>query len=173
MAFIKHWEPSIRILTCDRVSEGKKVSTADWCVRNGYELIELHPDDESVAEAVDYGEEIGLSRLVQVLKAHSWSNLELSDEKDLAQAERLRGFLSAEEDTTDRDDGDFGDFQSAQIEAAADTVVLKENPVECGFSDNFSDHKAVRHCAGYAKLLAEKSEPSKDTDARPQSVLNR
>jgi len=52
-----------------------------WCVKNGFELIELNPVEENSGNEDDYEndfpESFGLKRLTEALKAHIWPNLVL------------------------------------------------------------------------------------------------
>jgi len=98
LSFIQHWEEtSVKILACKRAACGSKnrFSMQQWCIKNDFEFIELDPDEEARSEAEDCGEVFGVRRILQALKAHSWSNLEMKDERvmDADRAERLRSYL--------------------------------------------------------------------------------
>lgn len=70
MSFVKHWEPSVQILIFDRLSTDKRQEILVWCAKNEFELIELDPDDDTLQEAEDCGEIVGIRRVVQVLKVN-------------------------------------------------------------------------------------------------------
>jgi len=98
LSFIQHWEETaVKILACTRAPSGSsgRLSMQQWCIKNDFELVELDPDDEAMLEADDCGEVTGVRRILQALKAHSWTNLEMKDERtmDADRAERLRTYL--------------------------------------------------------------------------------
>jgi len=95
LSFIQHWEDtSVKLLACTRASSNR-TSMQQWCIKNEFELIELDPDEETRLELDDCGEVMGVRRILQALKAHSWTNLEMKDERsmDADRAERLRSYL--------------------------------------------------------------------------------
>jgi len=105
LSFIQHWEEtSIKILACQRATCGSslRLIMQQWCIKNDFEFIELDPDDETKSEIEDCGEVFGVRRILQALKAHSWSNLEMKDERlmDADRAERLRSYLQENDPTT-------------------------------------------------------------------------
>jgi len=98
LSFIQHWEETaVKILACVRAPSGSpgRLAMQQWCIKNDFELVELDPDDEARMEADDCGEVTGVRRILQALKAHSWSNLDMKDERtmDADRAERLRTYL--------------------------------------------------------------------------------
>lgn len=58
------------------------ISAQTWCVRNGFELVELNPiqDDEDSDVDDDFPESVGMPRVIQALQAHLWPNLKLKGE---------------------------------------------------------------------------------------------
>ncbi|KAG8228815.1 hypothetical protein J437_LFUL008311 [Ladona fulva] len=86
LPFTREFEPEINILLCERCAEDSlhgtsKVKAQEWCVKNGFELVELDPyvasDDEEYE--LDFKETTGIKRVVQALHAHMWPNLVLKD----------------------------------------------------------------------------------------------
>jgi len=105
LSFIQHWEEtSIKIFVCQRASYGSssRLIMQQWCIKNDFEFVELDPDDETKSETEDCGEVYGVRRILQALKAHSWSNLEMKDERlmDADRAERLRSYLQENDPAT-------------------------------------------------------------------------
>jgi len=85
----------------DHVKSEKEVSRTqilDWCLSNQFELVECNEnddnDDESDLEQFD--EKAGRQRILQALRAHTWSNLELIEESE--------NFDEAEDDLHESDD---------------------------------------------------------------------
>lgn len=87
---IEHWktieedcQPDVKILLCNYCSSSTKVTKAkatEWCIRRGYELIELYPQELPVRNEEEIIEEkYGIDRIIEVLQAHVWSNLEMKD----------------------------------------------------------------------------------------------
>jgi len=64
------------------VSSDPEVSRAkilDWCLNNNFELVEC--DDRDISDTNDQNEPEGEDRILEALKAHTWSNLQLAEEK--------------------------------------------------------------------------------------------
>jgi len=54
------------------------VSVQEWCVEQGFELVELNPElDPEWEEEQDFIETTGIKRVVQALHAHLWPNLHM------------------------------------------------------------------------------------------------
>ena len=67
--------------------EASRTQILDWCLSNQFELVECNEsddnedgDDESDLEQFD--EKAGRERILQALRAHTWSNLELIEESE-------------------------------------------------------------------------------------------
>ncbi|KAK7079195.1 hypothetical protein SK128_001811, partial [Halocaridina rubra] len=81
------FEPEVQLLVCDSCSSDascgglSRLKAQQWCIRNGWELIELKKvedeDDDSVDD--DFPESWGFQRIQQALHAHTWSNLVMKD----------------------------------------------------------------------------------------------
>lgn len=83
LPFLNSFEPEIKILIADQceteecLEQVTKIKAQHWCIKHGYELVELNPLDKPDPED-DFPETFGIERVVEALHAHSWSNLELN-----------------------------------------------------------------------------------------------
>ncbi|XP_049831444.1 alpha- and gamma-adaptin-binding protein p34-like [Schistocerca gregaria] len=83
LSFLKEFEPEVQILLCDRCEEEPpeglaRVTVQEWCVEQGFELVELNPDLDPEWEAEqDFLETTGVKRVIQALHAHLWPNLHM------------------------------------------------------------------------------------------------
>lgn len=83
LSFLKEFEPEVQILLCDRCEEEPpeglaRVTVQEWCVEQGFELVELNPDLDPEWEAEqDFLETTGVKRVIQALHAHLWPNLRM------------------------------------------------------------------------------------------------
>lgn len=81
----KECEPDIKILLCNYCTSDTRITKAkatEWCVKKGYELIELYPQDLPVKDEDELIEEKhGIDRIIEVLQAHVWPNLTMKDKK--------------------------------------------------------------------------------------------
>lgn len=78
-------QPEVKILLCNYCTSDTKVTKAkaiEWCLKNGYELIEVYPQDVQVKEDDIIEEKYGAERIVEVLQAHVWPNLQMKDKDD-------------------------------------------------------------------------------------------
>lgn len=81
---LNKWEPleseynlDVKVLTCNYCTENTKVtrrSAIEWCLKRGFEFVELYPDKHSI-EGDDFKEKIGVDRIIEALESHTWSNL--------------------------------------------------------------------------------------------------
>lgn len=81
-------QPDIKILLCNYCSSDTKITKSkamDWCIKRGYELIELYPQDTQVKEDDIIEEKYGIDRIIEVLHAHVWSNLIMKDQDNKAE----------------------------------------------------------------------------------------
>lgn len=81
----KSAEPGVCLLVVDSAVEPSRTKLLGWCLENQFELVEC---DEDVEEDEDEDDGIrectGKDRVGEALEAHTWSNLELVEEKDVA-----------------------------------------------------------------------------------------
>jgi len=81
--FVNEHSPEVRILVCENFThpEGTGISrqsSQEWCLRHGFELVELSPEQLSDTED-DFPETTGVARIIQALHAHMWPNMSLKD----------------------------------------------------------------------------------------------
>uniref|UniRef100_A0A1B6MUC4 Alpha-and gamma-adaptin-binding protein p34 n=1 Tax=Graphocephala atropunctata TaxID=36148 RepID=A0A1B6MUC4_9HEMI len=88
MSFLRDYEVDVNILLCDRCHENptsgvSKRTAQEWCVKQGYELVELNPElDEEWEAEQDFIETTGIKRVVQALQAHVWPNLTMKERRE-------------------------------------------------------------------------------------------
>ena len=59
-------------------TEVTRLEAQTWCIDNGFELVELDAEIEIDSDVEDdFVETTGVSRIVQALHAHTWSNLKM------------------------------------------------------------------------------------------------
>ena len=104
---IKESSPAVCLLVVETATddvkdkkEASRTQILDWCLSNQFELVECNEenDDESDSEE-QFDEKAGRQRILQALKAHTWSNLELiedSEDKDEQADEDQRSSLLME-----------------------------------------------------------------------------
>lgn len=52
----------------------------EWCVKKGFELVELDPEVDEYESEQDFFETTGIKRVIQALHAHVWPNLTMKGE---------------------------------------------------------------------------------------------
>ncbi|KAK9497546.1 hypothetical protein O3M35_004246 [Rhynocoris fuscipes] len=88
MPFLNEYEAEVKILICSRCQDSinsalSKVKVQEWCVKEGFELVELEPLlDEEWQNEQDFIETFGIERVIQALQAHIWPNLIMKERKD-------------------------------------------------------------------------------------------
>ncbi|XP_067666807.1 alpha- and gamma-adaptin-binding protein p34-like [Haliotis asinina] len=80
MPYLEQIEPEILILVCNNSSHTDavgRISAQQWCIDNGFELVELNPEVDNEDEDLedDFVETTGIKRIIQALHAHTWPNL--------------------------------------------------------------------------------------------------
>uniref|UniRef100_T1HZI5 Alpha-and gamma-adaptin-binding protein p34 n=1 Tax=Rhodnius prolixus TaxID=13249 RepID=T1HZI5_RHOPR len=84
----KYYEADVRL--CSKQDRSlstpefaSSVEVQEWCVKEGFELIELEPlIDEEWDSEQDFIETCGVDRIIQALHAHVWPNLVLKERRD-------------------------------------------------------------------------------------------
>ncbi|XP_046652833.1 alpha- and gamma-adaptin-binding protein p34-like [Daphnia pulicaria] len=109
--FLNEFDLGVKILVCDQCSTDEnskhtsKISAQQWCIRHGFELVELDPLEKPDPDD-DFPETLGTDRIIQALHAHSWPNLELkSGEK--SRMDHLSRLLSGEDPEQKLDHSSF------------------------------------------------------------------
>ncbi|KAB0796604.1 hypothetical protein PPYR_10665 [Photinus pyralis] len=81
-------DPEIKLLICNYCNAETKVKKAnaiDWCLKHGYELIELYPNVvrcEETEEDEIIKEKVGVDRIIEALQAHVWPSLVLKSKHE-------------------------------------------------------------------------------------------
>eukprot|EP00092_Neocalanus_flemingeri_P024555 GFUD01026630.1.p1 GENE.GFUD01026630.1~~GFUD01026630.1.p1 ORF type:complete len:254 (+),score=92.55 GFUD01026630.1:144-905(+) len=89
---IKECSPAVCLFVVETASddvqdkkEATRTQILDWCLSNQFELVECNEEDEDGDSDTEerFDEKAGRIRIVQALKAHTWSNLELIEESEM------------------------------------------------------------------------------------------
>jgi len=77
--------PEVKLLITNYCDESTKITRGmaiEWCLKRGYEFIELYPKLEDVEDEQDIiPEKVGVDRVIEALHAHVWPNLVMNDDK--------------------------------------------------------------------------------------------
>lgn len=68
----------IKLLVCNYCTDETKISknkALEWCIKRGFEFVELYPSDNSLDGEDDFKEKTGVERIIEALHSHTWSNL--------------------------------------------------------------------------------------------------
>ncbi|CAL1540596.1 unnamed protein product [Lymnaea stagnalis] len=80
LPYLKHIEPDVLLLVCKTSKHSDAICrrvTQEWCIQNGFELVELQPEINPEDEEDDFPETTGMARVIQALHAHTWPNLSM------------------------------------------------------------------------------------------------
>jgi len=92
--------------------EATRTQILDWCLSNQFELVECDEEDDDVGDSDNeeiFDEKAGRIRIIQALKAHTWSNLELieesetSDDKEIDKTNQKTSLLEAAQENLGED----------------------------------------------------------------------
>ncbi|CAE1159903.1 AAGAB [Acanthosepion pharaonis] len=79
LPFLAEHKPEVLIAVCRHCSDFTaipRMTILNWCIENGFELVELKPDlSDEEEEEDDFPETVGVARIIQALHAHTWPNL--------------------------------------------------------------------------------------------------
>jgi len=102
--FVNEFEPEIKMLVVDSLPESPSSAIPrneiqSWCIDNGYELIEIHPQEHSDNDEIedDFHESNSYLRIRQGLHAHPWPTLDLKDCPAYRPSDRFQELLDEEE----------------------------------------------------------------------------
>lgn len=88
LPFVKDYYAEVKIMLCSCCEEKpaagvSKLQAQEWCVKEGFELVELEPEvDEEWEAEQDFIETNGIKRVIQALHAHVWPNLVMKERKE-------------------------------------------------------------------------------------------
>jgi len=108
---VAQWTLDVQVvLLLDRSS----TDLVGWCIEEGFELIQMTPDEETIAEHVECDELWGVKRLVQVLENNSWPGCSIKADptEGAAHRERLSHLFSGSTENAD----DFSSILSTSRE---------------------------------------------------------
>lgn len=79
-------EPDVKLLITNYCTNETKITrnqALEWCLKRGYELIELYPskNPENNSEDEIIKEKTGVERIIEALQAHVWSNLVMKEKR--------------------------------------------------------------------------------------------
>lgn len=82
--FLDVWNADVKLLLANYCTENTKITKTqalEWCLKMGFEFIELYPtvpkpDDDDIVT-----EKFGVDRVVEALQSHMWSNLVMKNTK--------------------------------------------------------------------------------------------
>lgn len=99
-------EPDVKLLISNYCTNETKITrnkALEWCLKRGYELIELYPNKSTENNSEDeiIKEKTGVERIIEALQAHVWSNLVMKEKsskeiKTTNNLESLDNFLTQE-----------------------------------------------------------------------------
>ncbi|XP_071518512.1 alpha- and gamma-adaptin-binding protein p34-like [Panulirus ornatus] len=134
---VGEFEAEVQLLVCDScASEDSNVGLSrlkaqQWCISNGWELIELNPavaETEESEDDDDFPESWGFKRIRQALHAHTWSNLNMKDSR----GSRLNAVLQS-----------VATVEDSSISSVHETdEVLYTRLAEMAVSDDKSEHNS-------------------------------
>ncbi|CAH1370579.1 hypothetical protein MTP99_012139 [Tenebrio molitor] len=76
-------DPEIKLLIANYCTNDTKITKSaamEWCLKRGFELIELYPSQETCDQDI-IEEKVGVERVVEALHTHTWSNLDMKNQK--------------------------------------------------------------------------------------------
>lgn len=100
LPYLEHMNPQVQILVCKTCQDHDVVSrqtVLEWCIDNGFELVELEPAESNTDDDDDgFKEANGIERIVQALHAHTWPNLVIKNSSGISPF--LRSLVEDERD---------------------------------------------------------------------------
>lgn len=99
---MNEYEAEIKILVCKTAEETApvpKLTIQNWCIANGFELVEIDPldersDDDDTED--DFIESKSVRRIMQALHAHPWPNLVLKNVPGYKPSSKFQELLANE-----------------------------------------------------------------------------
>ncbi|CAH1106375.1 unnamed protein product [Psylliodes chrysocephalus] len=75
----------VKLLLANYCNDNTKVTKGqalEWCLKRGFEFIELYPTTEKPGEDDIIPEKYGVDRVIEALHSHTWSNLVMKSKKN-------------------------------------------------------------------------------------------
>ncbi|XP_044255824.1 alpha- and gamma-adaptin-binding protein p34-like [Tribolium madens] len=77
-------DPEIKLLIanyCTSETKTTKAAATEWCLKHGFELIELYPGSQICDQDI-IEEKIGVERVIEALQTHTWTNLNMKNQEN-------------------------------------------------------------------------------------------
>ncbi|XP_059161529.1 alpha- and gamma-adaptin-binding protein p34-like [Physella acuta] len=158
LPYLKHIEPEVQMLVC-RTSKhsdvvGRKIAQ-EWCIQNGFELVELEPEIDKADEDDDFPETIGMARIVQALHAHTWPNLEMKNSPTV-QSQYVRQMMK-EQHIANKQMKELQEKEPQNIEHTTNDDSVKDPSTERGPLS--TENEDVHKCASLDEQKNPKDSP--------------
>lgn len=107
------WQADVQIMVCDRLEDDAfSRHLKRYCIEEEFELVELHPSQETLQELAQFCEFHGLCRIRQVLESANWAGRVLKSDPMKSMEHRIKIALMA----ADRKPGLISDEDKRLIE---------------------------------------------------------
>jgi len=99
LPYISGYDPEIKIIACNNVTENSTVRRIDvqtWSIDNGFELVELHPSEETGHDddvEDSFLESNSFQRILEALSAHTWPELSMKSAPNYKPSEKFQSVL--------------------------------------------------------------------------------
>ncbi|XP_063599241.1 alpha- and gamma-adaptin-binding protein p34-like [Penaeus indicus] len=147
---VGEFEPEVQMLVCDSCSSEdgngglSRLNAQQWCISNGWELIELNraqeTNNEDSEDEDDFPESLGFKRVRQALHAHTWSNLVM---KDNNRSSRLNAVLQSVASKDDKNGKEGQESDEVLYSQLSDLTVEDNNT---GAAGDYLDPMMMEGC---------------------------
>lgn len=82
----------IKLLVCNYCNDDTKINrnkALEWCLKRGFEFVELYPSESTSDEDDDFKEKTGVERIIEALQSHTWSNLVMKTKQTISRGKTL------------------------------------------------------------------------------------
>ncbi|XP_047490471.1 alpha- and gamma-adaptin-binding protein p34-like [Penaeus chinensis] len=150
---VGEFEPEVQMLVCDSCSSEdgngglSRLNAQQWCISNGWELIELNrgqeTNNEDSEDEDDFPESLGFKRVRQALHAHTWSNLVM---KDNNRSSRLNAVLQSVASKDDKNGKEGQESDEVLYSQLSDLTVEDNNTGASPLAGEYLDPMMMEGC---------------------------
>lgn len=150
---VGEFEPEVQMLVCDSCSSEdgngglSRLNAQQWCISNGWELIELNraqeTNNEDSEDEDDFPESLGFKRVRQALHAHTWSNLVMKDNNRSSRLNAVLQSVASKDDKSGKEGQESDEVLYSQL---SDLTVEDNNTGASPLPGDYLDPMMMEGC---------------------------
>ncbi|XKL63500.1 hypothetical protein PGB90_005864 [Kerria lacca] len=130
ISYVKNNNISVKILVFNNSTEKeiRKDTVEQWCIKNNFELVEIEQKQKDEQICVEFAENTGIKRVIEILHTHHWPNFVLKGHRHISN--NINNFKAVDVDVNRANN---------KTHSAKDNKINNTNNSSNELQDNFED----------------------------------